>query len=199
MTIWINVLFWTVTGIALIGALVVIGKWLADAQYRLYIQNRANEINAEANSMVTITASNHCCGIYEMQGVEYSRPEHHDIQSLIDKTKWDDKHSAIIQFSDTKHGNGDMWMDYLIAKGYRVDKLDLERNPKTGSRIFLYNWFLIPKNKKEAYKLSMVREYSYEQQQEKERPNSKPEPVKPGATTLRRVIRDQFGRFRAGR
>lgn len=161
---------------ATFGLIVLLGKWI-----------RKNLFPRENIDVVTISASHHCCGIYEMQGVHFEDPTKQDLKALINRTHWDSQSSRIIQFSDTKYGNGNKWMDYIISKGYQVDKFDLGANPKTGNRIYLYHWYLTPKDSK----ISLVREYAYEEKQKE------PESDKSGVSSGKGILRDCLGRFRS--
>jgi hypothetical protein len=141
---------------------------------------------------VNIEASSHCCGIYQMQGVRHTIPENENIQEIINKTKWSGSTCKIIQFSDTYGGRGDTWRDYLIKQGYQVDKFDIGINPKTGNKLFLYHWYVTPKNLKGvAMKLSVTREYTYEQEQEE--PST--QQSKPRRVTGKGTVRNALGRI----
>lgn len=108
--------------------------------------------------MPTVKQSNGCCGMYEMFNLE--TPSLPLLEKVIaDAGKLGYGHMPrIMLFSDADEiKNGENWMEFLIAQGYKVDQFKVGKNPKTNRDLTIYHWYC-----QKMKTASLIREYKYE-------------------------------------
>jgi len=114
----------------------------------------------------SVHKSTHCCAVYELAGLAGNNIDVGFIDAIKNKAKSAGQPAVLpllIQFTDAEeYGRGRRLRDLLVREGYRCDEYKLGTNPKSGgNHVVLFHWYP-HKNKK----ISMVREYRYEDKEE---------------------------------
>ena len=155
--------------------------------------------------MFRIRKSGGCCALYELYDIHWLMTDN-ILRDLLKKVKKKGygHYPLIILFTDNtfntrRNGNnhlgisdtsyGELLMEFLISRGYRVDKFFMGWNPKSNHDVNIFHWWVHRGNAVE----STIREYLFKDRKQHEEKQEKP------ANSVRKSRRTSRTRVRGTR